>query len=253
MQYLNKVNLGKTLWWSPWFGCDKISSACQNCFIKIRDFKLADIYGTEQIDTAPEGTIIITSVLTDFFWEAADEYRNLAWKFIREHPHLIFLIITKRLEHGRLVLPEDWGSGWDNVIINVTVDNNDVAEDRISQLRDFPAKHKWLSCAPLVSPMNISSYLAEGWIEHVESSGEIGDVNCIRETRIEWVRDLLAQCKQNNVRFSFMKCGKKFIIDNSQTLVDYASCYHSEMSDDFELSYYVPLVFNLTTGSKIII
>lgn len=248
MIYKNKVNLGNTIWWAPWYGCEKVSSACKNCFIKVKDFVLADINGTNAIETAPPGTIIITSLQTDFFWEKADNYRQQAWEFIRSHPQLIFLILTKRIEHGLASLPDDWGSGWDNVIISVTIDNDYYANSRLPIFRNFPAKHKWLSCSPLVEEIHLDEYLAEGWIEHIECSGEIGDPKIIRETKYEWVKSLSEQCKKFEVRFSFLKCGKKFKHNDNEYQIDTAYCYQSEMADNLNLSYYVPITFTLSNS-----
>lgn len=243
--YQNSVSLGDYTWWSPWYGCEKVSTACKNCYIKVREFQLADIDGSKSLRNLKPGTIVVTSLLTDFFWEAADEYRDQAWAVIRKNPHLIFLIITKRLAHGRTVLPPDWGKGWNNVIIKVTIDNNYYAQVRLPQLREFPAKHKWLACTPLIEELHLESFLAEGWIEHIECSGEIGHPDHIRPTYQAWVESLAKQCKQFQVRFSFMKCGNKFVTSQNQIISDSSYCYQSKIADTFGLSYYVPIKFTL--------
>ena len=247
--YRNSVSLGNYTWWSPWYGCEKVSPACLNCYIKVRNFCLADIDGTQELASCAPGTIVITSLLTDFFWDEADDYRERAWAFIRNNPHLIFLIITKKLDHGITVLPPDWGDGWNNVIIKATIDNNEYAAIRIPQLRNFPAKHKWLACSPLIEELDLEAFLAEGWIEHVECSGEIGNPEVIRETRHSWVKSLSDQCKKTGVRFSFMKCGNKFITTENKMLSDSSYCYQSEVADTFNLSYYVPIRFELADGT----
>lgn len=248
--YRNSISLGNYTWWSPWYGCEKVSPACKNCYIKIRNFQLADIDGLDSLTDLKAGTVVITSLLTDFFWEEADDYRERAWAAIRNNPHLIFLIITKKLDHGITTLPPDWGEGWDNVIIKVTIDNNEYADIRLPLFREFPAKHKWLACSPLIEELHLESFLAEGWIEHVECSGEIGDPGIIRPTHQAWVEELSRQCKQFNVRFSFMKCGNRFITSDNKVLSDSSYCYQSEVADTFNLSYYVPIVFTLSNGAK---
>ena len=36
---------------------------------------------------------------------------------------VIFLLLTKRPERIPECLPADWGAGWDNIFLNVTVEN----------------------------------------------------------------------------------------------------------------------------------
>lgn len=245
---MNKVNLGKTTNWHPWIGCTKISPACKNCFIKKFD----------TVDTialiSPErdyGSVIIPCLWSDFFLEEADQWRPQVWQEIKNNSHLIYLIITKRIERVKDCLPEDWGRGYDNVVIACTVETQELVEQRIPYLLNIPSKHKWLSCCPLIEPLDLTGYLSSGLIEHVECCGETGPIDLIRPTYYEWVVDLSNQCKEFNVRFSFMKIGHKFIKDGEQ-LFERCSCYYSTIADSYNLDNAVPLKFILDNKEFII-
>lgn len=248
--FFNRVNLGKQEHWNPWYGCKAVSEACEHCFIQHpNDFILASYKNTPGIQYFKTGSIIITSLMTDFFLEEADLYRNEAWKNIKNNEDFIFLLITKRLERIPYCLPEDWGNGYENVIICATVENQQRADERIPQLKNIPAKHKWITCSPLLEEINISHYLAEGFIEHVECCGEKGWQEEIRELRYEWVKSLSEQCKQLDVRFSFMHIGNKFVYKD-KIYSERCNCYQSQIATILELDHYVPITFNLKSLQK---
>ena len=193
---------------------------------------------------------MVVSLSTDFFLEEADTYRSAAWRTIKAHPDLIFLLITKRIERVEDCLPEDWGEGYENVVISATVENQLRADERLPILYELPAKHKWITCSPLLENIDITAYLNLNFIEHVECCGEKGDASVIRETRYEWVKALSDQCKTHGVRFSFMQIGHKFMC-NGKTYAENCVCYQSQIATILDLDNYVSMKFNLKSLEKI--
>ena len=49
---------------------------------------------------------------TDFFVEEADEWRDEAWRIIRQRPDIVFRLLTKRAHRIKDCLPKDWGDGY---------------------------------------------------------------------------------------------------------------------------------------------
>jgi protein gp37 len=239
--FTNKVNLGRTRYWYAWKGCKKISTACKNCFVS--NFDTVQLITLE----APKGKfgdVVIVCLHSDFFIEEADVYRMQAWEEIKNHPEQIFIIITKRIERIHKCLPDDWGDGYDNVVLSITTETQELVDYRIPLFLQIPCKHRWLSCCPLIEPLQLQKHLAFGDIEHVEVCGEIGNPEIIRPTYYEWVEDLSLQCKAANIRFSFMKIGQYFIKYN-QVLSERCACYHSPFADNYRLDNDVPLIFKL--------
>ena len=79
---------------------------------------------------------------SDFFLEEADEWRDEAWEIIRQRPDVKFFLLTKRPQRVVDHLPKDWGDGWENVMFNVTCENQKRADERIPILLELPFKHK---------------------------------------------------------------------------------------------------------------
>lgn len=243
--YTNKYNFGeKTYIWNPWRGCFKITEACENCYVKPEN-TFEDIYFQfPHTDVAP-GTVITVSLNSDFFLKEADKYRDTAWSTIRNHPDLVFLIITKRIDRVAECLPADWGDGWNNVIINVTVENQKRADERIPVLLSLPLKHKWVTCSPLLDKLDLTPYLSTNEIEVVETLGEKSYTMPARPVKYEWWEDLCEQCKQYNVRFSILYVGHNCIMPDGTIIGDHCTCYHSSLADSLNLFNYVPITFKL--------
>lgn len=242
--YINKHNLGKKYIWNPWNGCFKVSEACENCYV-FPENTFQDYYREFPHTNAKHGSVITVGLRSDFFLEEADKYRDLAWDVIRNNPNLIFLIITKRVDRVLECLPDDWGDGWDNVVIDVTTENQTRADERIPILLDLPLKHKWVTCSPMLSHVDLSPYLATRQIEAVEVLGEKSYTMPARPIRYEWVEALMKQCIQYDVCFSVLYVGHNFIMPDGKVISDNCACYRSELADSLGLSYPKPITFNL--------
>ena len=216
--------------WNPWHGCIKCSEGCQNCYVyyidAMRGRNGADIYRTKTGFRYPlsrdragsykiqSGEMISVCMTSDFFLEEADAWRDEAWDIMRRRSDVIFLLLTKRPERIPECLPADWGAGWDNIFLNVTVENQKRADERIPLLLDLPFKHKGLHCAPLLGPLSIGGYLDSGQIEQVACGGE--NYGGSRPCDFEWVQDLQNECASRNITFCFMETGTVFIKDGRE-------------------------------------
>ncbi|MBP3658538.1 MAG: DUF5131 family protein, partial [Oscillospiraceae bacterium] len=105
--------------------------------------------------------------------------------------------------------PADWGSGYENVVVCCTIENQRNADKKLSVFRSLPIKHKCITAQPLIERVDLESYL-DG-VELVVVGGESD-----REARpldYSWVLDIRAQCIRNQVNFEFRQCGTHFIKD----------------------------------------
>lgn len=123
-----------------------------------------------------------------------------------------------------------------------------MADYRLPIFKTLKIKHKWLSVAPMLEQVDLTKYLAEGWIEHIEVSGEktihAASNADVRPLYYEWVEDLSNQCKKYDVKFSFLTCGSKFHY-NGKIFNDHCPCYKSCLANGLELNVDKQLVFNL--------
>ncbi len=103
-----------------------------------------------------DGKLIFTCSWSDWFHEDADEWRDEAWAIVRECPQHTFQILTKRPELIPERLPPDWGDGYPNVWLGVSIENARHTF-RADLLREVPAALRFISAEPLLG----SLYAAE--------------------------------------------------------------------------------------------
>lgn len=157
------------------------------------------------------GEMLRVCMTSDFFLEEADPWRDEAWKIMRRRLDVKFFLLTKRPERVADHLPRDWGDGWENVMFNVTCENQRRADERIPILLDLPFKHKGIMCAPYIGPVSIRKYLPAGQIEQVLCDGE--NYGGARPCHYEWVKSLRDECFAYNVIFVFCGTGRRFVKD----------------------------------------
>ena len=157
------------------------------------------------------GEMLRVCMNSDFFLEEADPWRNEAWEIIHQRPDVKFFLLTKRPERVADHLPMNWGSGWENVMFNVSCENQRRADERIPLLLELPFKHKGIMCAPLIGPVSIEQYLPAGQIEQVLCDGE--SHRSARPCHYEWVRALHDECLEYKVTFVFCTLGSCFVKD----------------------------------------
>lgn len=219
--------------WNPWHGCTKISPGCKYCYVYRQD----EMYGADISSSLcrktgnfnlplkkkrdgsfkiPEGRIVFTCFTSDFLLEDADPWRGECWEMMRMRQDLMFYFFTKRIDRLEKCLPQEWGEGFDNVIIGCTVENRAMADYRLPIFKSLPIKHKSIIVAPMLEHMDISAYIDEE-IEEVSVSGESGAD--ARVCDFEWVLDIRRQCIEKNVPFRFHQTGAHFIKDGKMYYV----------------------------------
>lgn len=82
------------------------------------------------------------------------EPRKRLWDLIERTPWLRWQLLTKRPENVDAMAP--WGAMWpDHVWLGVSVENERYADERIPLLLDTCARVKFLSCEPLIGPVDL--------------------------------------------------------------------------------------------------
>lgn len=217
----------KRLQWNPWHGCRKCSPGCQNCYVYYLDGKRqkdASIITRSKTNfdlpvrrnrsggyQVPSGTKLATCFTSDFFLAEADPWRDEAWTLIRSRPDVGFLIPTKRPERIAEHLPPDWGTGYEQVCIAVSCENQAKAEERLPVLLSLPVRHKAVFAAPILEDLSLGPYLAAGEIEQVSVGGE--SYENARPCDFDWVRHVYEDCRRYGVTFDFHQTGSHFIKD----------------------------------------
>lgn len=212
--------------WNPWRGCRKCSEGCLHCYIHKGDLKrgidTSNITKTKDFDKPiakfKNGNLKMKSGMvylcfsTDFLIAEADEWRKECWKMIKARSDCTFLFLTKRIYRFMECAPDDWGDGYDNVVVCCTVENQRNADYKLAIFKDLPIKHKCITAQPLLEKIDIEKYLDD--IELVVVGGE-SDVDA-REFNYDWVLDIREQCVRKNVSFEFRQCGTYTVKDGKR-------------------------------------
>ena len=214
--------------WNPWHGCHKYSDGCRHCYVFREDAaRGAGIPTTEVRKTTmfklplrrdrqknwkfPAGTLFWLCYTSDLLIKEADEWRDEIWDIIRQRGDCHFVFFTKRIERLQECLPPDWGDGWDNVTIGLSVENQDRADFRIPIFMSVPLKHRYIVVAPMLEQVNLARWLDPTLIEEVTVGGESGKY--ARHLNFDWVLKLREQCVANSVGFTFHQTGSYLIKD----------------------------------------
>lgn len=203
--------------WNPWHGCTKISPGCKNCYMfrdKVRFGQDPNIVTKSKTTFHDplywvEPRLIFTCSWSDWFIHSADSWRGEAWEVIRKTPHHTYQILTKRPERIVENLPHDWGDGWPNVWLGVSIENQKYVS-RKDMLVTIPSKLRFISAEPLLGPIDFGSLEGIGWII---TGGESGPN--ARSINLEWVRSIKLQCHQSKIPFFHKQNGGTKKIDGS--------------------------------------
>jgi protein gp37 len=145
--------------------------------------------------------IFVNSMSDLFHKDVPIAFIQKIFNVIKENPHHVFQVLTKRADIRRYYDSEGWLDWPHNLWMGVTVENRDVVH-RIDNLRLTGARVKFLSCEPLLTSipeMNLNG------IDWVIVGGESGRTP--RPVKGEWVLDIKEQCVQTGVAFYFKQWG----------------------------------------------
>lgn len=235
--------------WNPIRGCTPASEGCINCYAKRmaawrfaalasnldkdKEFKPRVIH--EKIEEPlkwKKPRMVFVGSMGDIFHEdiPAKDIIHMFDIMQRCKTHT-FQVLTKRPERMAEVLfgkEGDWylggGDYIKNVWMGVTAENQRMLDYRVHFLATHWAGIRYVSCEPLLEPLNMYDWLEiakekgtgktvfSGWkpaIDWVIVGGETG--SSARVCREDWISDIYNQCKDANVPFFFKQPGRKWI------------------------------------------
>jgi protein gp37 len=201
--------------WNPVTGCSKVSQGCKHCYAE-RMAKRLQAMGAERYRNGFKLTlqedlldlprqwkkprVIFVNSMSDLFHEAVpDEFIARVFETMGACPQHTFQVLTKR--SGRLRLLSSSLPWPKNVWMGVSVEDSRVIH-RIEDLARVPAQVRFLSCEPLIGPLE---HLPLKGIHWVIVGGESGPG--ARIMRPEWVESIHRQCAAARVPFFFKQWG----------------------------------------------
>lgn len=253
---------------NPWVGCTKVSPACDNCYAEAwakRTGQSALWQGGRRFtsnanwhqpikwnrkagELGIRQRVFCASLADVFDNQVPDTWRFSLFAMIAETPNLDWLLLTKRPQNMRKmleiadgdVLPA-WGDGWPNVWLGTTVENQTEADRRIPQLLATRAAKRFLSCEPLLGPVDLGGVVLSRrtnacwkWLDDLDmviAGGESGPN--ARPTHPDWVRGLRDQCVPAGVAFFFKQWGGwEVLIDRDRDDPDWRADYSRKYVDE---------------------
>lgn len=212
---------------NPWWGCSRVSPGCENCYAEALSVRYGHrvwgparttprrLFGRQHWEeplkwnaAAQQQGIrrrVFCASMADVFEAHAqlEEHRLQLWSLIERTTMLDWLLLTKRPDNIRSMIPPRWlTSPQPNVWFGTSVEDNRRAKERIGVLAEVPASVRFLSCEPL---LELLPELPLTGIDWLIVGGESGPG--AREMRREWALDLLAQCRTAGVAFFFKQTG----------------------------------------------
>lgn len=208
--------------WNCWWGCVRVSPACQHCYAETWARRYGYEWGPQarrrffgqkhwdeplkwnrDAEKAGARKRVFCASMADVFEllpqqhpdaEQMSTERCRLWQLIEATPNLTWLLLTKRPENVLGMTPNGWGthSGWpENVWLGTTVETQEYADTRIPHLLECAAAVRFLSIEPLLAPVDLRHVQhPEGLYEVDALTGNHGVIRPHRgrsEQRIHWV------------------------------------------------------------------
>lgn len=234
---------------NPWWGCTKVSAGCKNCYAEMLDNRWKGghwglgsdrramsiehwrqpLKWNEAALRAGRHAKVFCASMADVFEDhpQVGEYRAQLFELIERTPFLIWQLLTKRPENIMDMLPIYWTrdlpfqSFPKNVWIGTSVENQAAANSRIPHLLKVPASVRFLSCEPLLGPIDINNIVQPTHSREVPAifelqwvivGGESGPN--ARPMHPHWVRSLRSACEIAHVPFFFKQWGEWRLYDH---------------------------------------
>ena len=200
------------LTWNPWTGCTKVSEGCKHCYAEAltlrykwgpaftaRDHKV--VLHPERL-TIPlrvrKPTTFFVCSMSDLFHEEVPmDYIHVLCQVMDATPQHTYQILTKRPERARAILEQVRVWPLPNVWLGVSVEKQKWAARRISPLRAIPVNNRFVSCEPLLGPVDFRLYQDLEVIDWVIVGGESGPKH--RPMKMAWLEDIVGQCREAGV------------------------------------------------------
>lgn len=169
-------------------------------------------------------TVYFVNSMSDLFHkEVSEDFVVRTFDVMTRCPQHTFQVLTKRPHRMRAMMPgilrnlaTDSNGASDpppNVWIGTSVEDQAAADDRIPPLAETPASVRFLSCEPLLGPIDDLDLTAIDW---VIVGGESGPG--ARPMKREWVERIRKQCVAKRVPFFFKQWGGVRKKSNGRTL-----------------------------------
>ena len=223
--------------WNPVTGCTPVSEGCKNCYAERMAKRMAGRFGypkkkpfqvtthTDRLDQPQnwrKPSSIFVCSMGDLFHESLPFWAidAVIGSCMAANWHT-YIFLTKRpvIAYNYFDSTSDRMENFQKLkgILGVTAENQAWADKRIPILLQIPAAKRFVSCEPLLSPVDLNFNIKTGYGSFKESYLNIGLdwVICGGETgpgarpmHPDWAKSLRDQCQEASVPFFFKSWGE---------------------------------------------
>ena len=231
---------------NPWRGCAKVSAGCANCYAEAMSGRNPKVLGewgpdarrapasenywrqpiawNKAAEKAGERRRVFCASLADVFEERLDlePSRRRLFELIEKTTSLDWLLLTKRPAFAAGWLEAHYektdAAPLPNVWLGTSVEDQERADERIPELLAAPAAVRFLSCEPLLGPLDFvmaagntsfdgggDGFPGDRTFDWVIVGGESGPN--ARPMHPDWARWIRDQCVRAGVAFHFKQWG----------------------------------------------
>lgn len=233
--------------WNPVTGCTKVSPGCDHCYAERITERFHGKGSFTEIKLHPDRlaqplkrkkpTMYFVNSMSDLFHaDVPREFIEQVWDVMERTPQHTYQILTKRPGRMRFLLndrhatPTEVDEGYElgivpgiaydrelpNVWLGVSVEDQEHADKRIPLLLQTPAAVRFLSCEPLLGPLDLRRWFAltampkQPWepderIHWVIVGGESGAG--ARPMDIAWAAEARDACVEYGIPFFLKQLG----------------------------------------------
>lgn len=206
--------------WNPVRGCVKISPGCKHCYAETFAERFRGVKGhpyeqgfdlrlvpeklTEPFSWRSPKLVFVNSMSDLFQAGVPDEYAVAVSRVMVKANWHTYQVLTKRAERMAELLSAQlrFSAEQENIWWGVSVEDRKYGLPRVDQLRQAPAKFRFLSIEPLLEDLGEINLSGISW---VIVGGESGPG--ARPMKREWVVSIQKQCMDQRVPFFFKQWG----------------------------------------------
>ena len=209
---------------NPWIGCSRVSPGCENCYAenlmdkryhrvewgpgkprsRTKTWKDPVRWNKEAKASGVRTKVFCASLADWLDEEVPAQWREDLFGLIESCPDLDWLMLTKRPQHAKAMLPHAWiDSPLAQVWFGVTAENQKYFNLRVPIVADVPARVRWVSYEPALGPILID-FERRNYFDWLIIGGESEQSSEARTFEIEWAESAIEQCRALGI-VPFMK------------------------------------------------
>jgi protein gp37 len=218
------MGINSTIEWTdhtfnPWLGCTNVSPGCDHCYAESWSKRSGLVkWGNHARRRTSDGywkgpiawnaragefarrhrrrqRVFCASLADVFDNQVPIDWRTDLFSLIKQCRELDWLLLTKRPQNVKKMLPEDWGDGYPNVWLGATAEDQTRFDQRWPHLSCLPSAIKFISYEPAIGPLRLPA--SGPYPDWLISGGESG--GGARKMNPQWIRDVIDDCRRNGV------------------------------------------------------